>query len=547
MAYEYNPDSNRFNLPNPHRVENFILIALAAVLIGCGVYALFEARDGLRAGSFTAFRWPFLIGIALLSYGVWAAVRVMRQLTFYFGRDRPLGFREGQNLMETIRQNAVNFPVPEHPTDQLLYRLVPNLVFSPWRVQLHARHQFNNSLVLLAIGGCYIVAIIGGLAADISGWVNLVFFVLISAFILSPLFRSGRRLMFSPVHLIGLLALSILGPTALALLGADLPPPPAILNFAALNAFALLTTLAINALFIAALLRMVMAPARISSANYLSRLSMNAHPRQLVVEFDRMMQELWTEQIPHRVFFREEPQIEGESGRFTAHVLEESQPVPSSSDSLTFASALQTKEYRFLTIMDLFALVLGASGALYLSFSASSETAPLTGIVIGLQMVLLSLYALKASNFLWRRFEFTSRAYWLQIDGNFQLSNVDYGRTLDDAVKTSKRVISIDDMTMRLWVTDLYSVSFDINEPRDLIAMAGVQNEAERLGQALADFAREQKVFVAPTSMRDAHAISQMASMNASHPAAQRSLEGARAGAAITNGADDKQEKREET
>jgi hypothetical protein len=353
--------------------------------------------------------------------------------------------------------------------------------------------------------------------------------------------------MFSPVHLIGLLALSILGPTALALLGADLPPPPAILNFAALNAFALLTTLAINALFIAALVRMVMAPARISSANYLSRLSMNAHPRQLVVEFDRMMQELWTEQIPHRVFFREEPQIEGESGRFTAHVLEESQPVPSSSDSLTFASALQTKEYRFLTIMDLFALVLGASGALYLSFSASSETAPLTGIVIGLQMVLLSLYALKASNFLWRRFEFTSRAYWLQIDGNFQLSNVDYGRTLDDAVKTSKRVISIDDMTMRLWVTDLYSVSFDINEPRDLIAMAGVQNEAERLGQALADFAREQKVFVAPTSMRDAHAISQMASMNASHPAAQRSLEGARAGAAITNGADDKQEKREET
>lgn len=534
MAYEYNPESNRFNLPNPHRVENFILIALVVVLLACGLYAWLEAREGLRSASFAAFRWPFIIGLTLLSYGIWAAVRVMRQLTFYFGRDKPPGLRPDQKLMDTIRQNAVNFPVPKHPTDQLLYRLVPNLVFSPLRVQERARQQFNNSLVLLAIGGCYLIATLGGLAADINGWVNLVFFVLISAFIMSPLIGRRRRMMFGPVHLIVLLALSILGPTALALLGADLPPPPTALNFAALNAFALVVTLAINGLFIAALLFMVMAPARISSANYLSRLSMNAHPRQLVIEFDRMMQELWTEQIPHRVFTRQEPQIEGEAGRFSASVLEESQPVPRSSDSLTFADALQSKEYRFLTIMDLFALLLGSSGAIYLSVNAGDSSASVTGIVIGIQMVLLSLYALTASNFLWRRFEFTSRAYWLQIDGNFQVSNVDYGRTLDDAVKTSKRVITIDDMTMRLWVTDLYSVSFDIDEPRDLIAMAGVQDEAERLGQSLASFAMDQKIFVAPTSMRDAHAISQMASMNATHPTApQRSLEATKAGAAI--------------
>ena len=49
MAYEYNPESSRFNLPNPHRVENVMLAATAAVMLGLGVYGLFMVRDALRA------------------------------------------------------------------------------------------------------------------------------------------------------------------------------------------------------------------------------------------------------------------------------------------------------------------------------------------------------------------------------------------------------------------------------------------------------------------------------------------------------------------
>lgn len=534
MTYEYNPESSRFNLPNPHRVENLILGCLAAVLIITGLYSLYAARGALQAADISGVALPLFIGLPLMGYGVWAVVRVMKQLTFYFGREKPRGFRGDQNLMETIRQNAVAFPVPKHATDQLLYKLVPNLVFSPLRVQERARWQFNNSLVLVAIGVCYLISTIGALAASISGWVNMVFFLLISTFILAPLIARGRRIMFSQIHLVLLLALSIVGPAALALLDADLPQAPAALNFAALNVFALLTALAVNGLFIAALLHMVMVPERISSANYLSRLSMNAHPRQLVVEFDRMLQELWTEQIPNRVFVRQEPSIDGESGHFVANILEESQPVPRDSGSLVFNDAIRLKEYRFLTIMDLFALGLGTIGAIYLSLIAAGVSAAgATGTLIGIQMVALSLYAFTAGNFLWRRFEFSSRAYWLQIDGNFQVSSVDYGRTLDDAVKTSKRVISIDDMTMRLWVTDLYSVCFDIDEPRDLISMAGVQNEAERLGQMLADFAADQKIFVAPTSVRDAQAISEMVTLNAAKPPPARRPDDARAIGAI--------------
>lgn len=528
MAYEYNPESSRFNLPNPHRIENAVLGALAAVMIVCGLVVLYAAQSALAARDGRTTTLCLLVGLGLLVYGGWSVVRVLRQFTFWFGRDQPGGFRADQNLLETLRQNAIGFLTPSRASDQLLYRMVPNLVFSPRRVQERARQQFNNMLVLAGIGLCYGVSTIGGVAVNISGWVNLLFFILITTFILLPLVERGRRVAFGPLHLIGLLALSILGPTALGLLGGDLPPAPTALNFAVLNMVALASALLLNGLIIVALLHMVMVPERINSANHLARVSMNAHPRQLVVEFDRLMQALWTEKIPNRRVVREEPSLKGRSGHFHANLVEESQPVPRDSGLLRFADALSLREYRFLTVLDLLALVMGSGGALYLTAVSGRAEAPihLTGLLIGFQMVVISLYAFAVSNFLWRRFEFSSRAYWLEIDGNYQQSQVDYGRTLDDTIKTTKQVVNIEDMTVRLWVADLYSVCFDIDDPRDLISMAGVQDEAERIGRQLEQFAADQRIFVAPSSGRDASSLEQMGALNRASAAAS-SLTGA--------------------
>ena len=96
------------------------------------------------------------------------------------------------------------------------------------------------------------------------------------------------------------------------------------------------------------------------------------------------------------------------------------------------------------TVLDLLALIMGSGGAIYLTTVSGRADAPihLTGLLIGFQMVVISLYAFAVSNFLWRRFEFSSRAYWLEIDGNYQQSQVDYGRTLDDTIKTERGRIS---------------------------------------------------------------------------------------------------------
>ncbi|WP_420464964.1 hypothetical protein [Panacagrimonas sp.] len=541
MSYEYNPESSRFNLPNPHRIENAVLGTLAAVLVIGGISSLYAAKTALAAKDTATTLLALLLGLSLLGYGVWAVARILRQFTFWFGRDQPGGFRDDQDLRQTIRQNAIAFPTPTSASDQLLYRMVPNLVFSPRPVQFRARQQFNNMLVLAGIGLCYLVATVGGVAVNISGWVNLLFFVLISAFILLPIAERGRKLVFTPLHLIVLLALSILGPTALGLLGANLPAAPTVLNFAVLNAVALSLALLINGMIIAALLSMVMVPERINSANSLTRASMNAHPRQLVVEFYRIMQEHWVERIPNREIVREEPVVDADAGKFRADVVEETQPVPRDSGLLRFADALRLREYRFLTLLDLLALGIGSAGAIYLAVNAHRD-GPMsyTGLLVSIQMVVISLYAFSISNFLWRRFEFSSRAYWLEIDGNYQKSQVDYGRTLEDTIKTTKHVINIEDMTVRLWVADLFSVCFDVNDPRDLISMAGVPDEAERIGNLLVEFAADQRIFVAPTSNRDAAALNQMGALNrasVSGAALTRSNDDTRAAAVLEQNA----------
>jgi len=514
MSYEYNPDSHRFNLPNPHRVENGILFAAAAITLILGVIALISARAPLVAGQAGAAVWPGLAGIALLAYGLWCLWRGLSQLTFYFGREQPRALRKDQNLRETLRQNAIEFPTPKSAIDQLLYRLVPDLVFSPLRVQLRAREQFNNGLVVVVLLLCFGIALFGAPGPGARDWVAVVFFGLAVYFVLAALITPLRRVQFGPVRLGLLLALSIVGPAGLAFHGITLPPLGGAVHFQWLAWTLLGSALVANLLFLAALFRHTLRPERISMANVLATVSMNAHPRQLVVEFDREMQALWTEQIPNRPQLRVEPKIAGDAGHFSGEVLEETQPVPASDARLGFADAWRLREYRYLLLLDIYALICAiGGGSLVLSGTLGSAIAP-NALLIGANLVIVSLYAFVVSNFMWRRFEFHSRAYWLQLDGNYQTSNVDYGRLIDDAVKTRKQVVNIEDMTLRVWVADLYSVSFGPDEPRDLISMSGVQDEAQRLCDHLREFAESQRVFVAPSSSRDLDSVTRLDALN---------------------------------
>src|SRR5690349_19623521 len=127
---------------------------------------------------------------------------------------------------------------------------------------------------------------------------------------------------------------------------------------------------------------------------------------------------------------------------------------------------------------------------------------------------LISLYCLRSSRYLWRRFRFTSRLYWLEMQGNYQVSNVDFGNVVQDRFRSQKTVTNVEDMTLRMWVADIDSVCYGRDRERFIVGLAGNSSEAQRLAQHLAAFARSQAVIVSPTSERDAQRAGQMNEMN---------------------------------
>jgi hypothetical protein len=528
MAYEYNPESSRFNLPNPHRVENVLLIVGGIAQLAAAAFALWIGRDDLVQHAGQIAMRPLAIGAALLVSGLLMIAMVMRQLVFYFGRNQPAPLADvlspqkdgvtesGQSLRETIRQNAISFETPVSGFDQLLYKMIPDLVFSPPPVQWRARIQFYNAAVLLAIFLCFAVASFGVINAAAKSWIHLGFLILTAIVILKPLRARAGKLSLGIKPFVVLLLLSIVLPVLLSmtatrpLLYADR------IHLGMLTTVFLVLALAANLLFLFALIGQTLRPDKISMANHLETLSMNAHPRQLLLELDRQLQATWTEKIPNRAYSRLSPLIEAGTGAFTGELLEESQPVPRDAAALSLSSALQMREYRYLVIVDLFAMIAALVGCGLLAYAASSKSlSAIDPLVLGAQLIAVSWYGFRTTNFLWRRFEFSSRAWWLEMSGNYQTSNVDYGRVLEDAVKTRKQVVNIDDMTLRIWVADFYSVAFGPDQPRFLVSMSGEQGEAERLCKHLREFAENQTALLAPGTARDVESAQRLAAMNA--------------------------------
>jgi hypothetical protein len=253
--------------------------------------------------------------------------------------------------------------------------------------------------------------------------------------------------------------------------------------------------------------------------NHLEVVSFNGAPNQIMVQFARTLQDLWFEKIPNRRYIAVPPQVVGQRGSFSGEVLEESQPVPTEGNALTLSYALTAREYRFLVAVAGLALLLiaGASAlslTAVLRWPANSMADALNLVANAALCFLLALFCLKSSQLLWRRFRFTSRLYWLEMQGNFQESNVDFGNIVQDRFKSTKAVTNVEDMTLRLWVADVDSICYGRDRPRFVVGMAGNTAESQRLCQALADFARGQAVLVSPTSSRDVERASQIADMN---------------------------------
>jgi hypothetical protein len=531
MGYEFNPQSQRFDVPNPHRVENLFLGVGAALLILSGFASLFVARARMPEPGHVA-GWAALAAAVLTLFAGFTLVTwILWQLRFYFGREQPSSLApnmtptqtgesvEARSLTETMRQNAFHYDVPVSGIDQLLYTWMPDLIFSPPPLQKIARAQFRNLIALAAILVSALIAVFGVSNPGQRSLVFMLYCVLGAWVLVRALRRDGGATELSIPALVVLAVAAIIGPVLLGfVLPANLPAPLG-MSWAVLAALVVLGGIVAMVLLLLSVLTQTLRPTTISMTNHLEIVSFNGAPNQISLHFARTLQELWFEKIPNRRYIAVPPQVAGTRGTFTGETLEESQPVPTESGALTLSYCLGAREYRYLMAVASLALVLITSASVMTLVAVMRWPVGALDLVAGACLsFLLALFCQKSSQLLWRRFRFTSRLYWLELQGNFQESSVDFGNIVQDRYKSQKTVTNVEDMTLRLWVADVDSICYGRDRPRYVVGMAGNATEAERLGQHLAAFARSQAVIVSPTSTRDAERASQISEMSRALP-----------------------------
>ncbi|MEX1828209.1 hypothetical protein [Luteibacter sp. CQ10] len=537
MSYEYNADSQRMDFPNPLYVENWFLAGTSALLTLGGLTLLIVSRGSMSHGHGMQSMLPLLIGLGLLVTGLRKGRRLFLQLRFFFGRGLPAGLApelapdavgkttHSDEIKETLRQNALTYPEPGGPLNGLLYAWIRELIFAPRPVQHIAQRQFQTGIVIVVTLVSFLIAWLGLSDRQASAWIGLFYFGFSVALLLRPL-EAGAAAK-ADVGLRGLIVLvlmAIFGPVLLPMVSHALPDI-GWLSLETQTLFLLLAALASVGMYFLALMNQMSGPPATNMAREQTSLSMNCHPKQLMDELDRTLQDDWVERIPNRRYARILPLVGGGVGTFQAELVEETQPLPAAEQRrLDIASAFRLPRFRWIAWLDVAGLSFTAlATAWILVFGVRFDPATLEPrlfslLTFGLAMLTLGSYCVRAGHVLWQRFDFTSRVVWIEMQGNYQSARMDVGNTFNDRVKTEKQVINIETMTLRVWAAELDSVIFGKDSARLVTGLRGLPVLARQLVDHLTAFAQEQSVIVAPTSKTDLQKAALLGSLN--HPVA---------------------------
>lgn len=536
MSYEYNSTSQRFDLPNPYRVQNVLVGVTAAAAFLIGLVLLFVLREKLagsahHGGEFLAS----LVAVLLITAGLAGLAFVAMQLRFFFGRGRPASLAqeiasqaEGEGahsaeLREMLRQNALSYREPHGPIEGLLYSWLPNLLFAPPPLRWAAERQFQNLLVIGVTLLSFLLAWMLGARGVDANWIGVIYGAL-TIWVLLRRIRSGHAVSanIGLVGVVGLIVAGVLLPVVLHWFVRVLPDVWS--ERSAINAqvaWILVLALAASALFLRSALIGLVRPPSISMACDQRTVNINAHPAQLTDEIERELQAQWAERIPNRRYVFVAPKIEpnSRSGRFDAEVLEETQPFPSSElEQAAFAALLAEPRTLWTAALSAFGAIIGVGACLCAAAFAASALAPeglhwqWMTITIGLASV--ALFAFRGAQFLFGRFDFSSTLIWIEGRGNYQSARLDYGNTLQDRIKTAKDLINIENMTLRVWAADLDTTIFGKLGERYVVGMRGRQDLAKYFAEHLTQFSGSQNMIITPGSAEDLQRAAMLGQMN---------------------------------
>ena len=534
MSFDYGSDSNKLNLPNPMRVENIFLSVCGVVLLLGGLILLVLIKNSFAVDNAMHYKiTAIFLAVGMLLCGVSVLGWAMRQLRFFFGRGRPASLagevangmqgksNTSDDLVETLRQQALHYEEPQGALSNLLHSMVPNLIFAPSPIRNLALLHFKKGIGLVLILFALTLSLVGGKTnaaewAHIADWIGVAFMAYVIWMLLAPSQRALSLTLreaeqsVSPQRLVAMLVAAIIGPVLLLKIAPKLP------DISWLNPYPqvfilLVLALMVYGVFYLALLRNVKQPPNTVVSNQQSTWSINCNPGLVLEEFAREMQTSWQEKIPNRVYARMEPDIDlnAKAGKFKAEALEETQPMPLDATPITFAVALSTPRLQPLVWLDLIASVFIVIATVLLTISGGQmlhmnpETLNIQLLIYGIVLLSLGLYALRSAHQLWQRFEFKSQLVYLEMIGHYTTASLDHGNVLRDAIKTNSHVVQIESMTFRLWFTELTSVTFSNNPSRYMLSMAGNAERAAQMQQHYKNFAESQAIIMAPKSKVD--------------------------------------------
>ncbi|WP_182990663.1 MULTISPECIES: cold shock domain-containing protein [unclassified Massilia] len=531
MSYEFNSSDTLLNdFPNPFKFENIFMFATGAVTMIGAIGVVMTAKRYFGAHEDKLAFMALVLAAILLSVSVKTLVRALSQARFFLGRKFPLGLaaelpvagtgvgRGTEDLLDTMRHRAIDFPEPQGALNGVLYSLVKNLITSPPQVQAAAVLHFHSLIAMGALLLSLAVSYLVFSGSEYEGLASWLYLPMCGLSLLAPFTQANR---WNPKaqagaqtagantslwKLVGLVVFSIMAPVLIP----RLLPAFAIVPLWIAPTLLLLGSLVASLLFFGALL------ARLDSAGHTgvsceqTTIAMNCAPAQLWTAIGRDFQSAWERAIPNRAYANVPPDVSGgERGSFKGYIVEETQPVPTT--TLQFRSwgeAFAQTSSRLLVLLGAWGTFCATAGSIvawyYAGQFAQMERMQITRVLlVVVALSLVTVLSHKIGHLLWSRMQFKSRLYWIETAGTYQTSQLNIGNQFHGHTQSSSTLTRIEDATLRVWVTDIVSVVFGKDGQRSIIAMATADGVAKSMAERLVAFAADQSSVATPTSQRD--------------------------------------------
>jgi len=519
MAYEIGSGSKALTLPNPFKTHNVFLLASACVVGIAALYLLFEVRQELAIRNMVGVPFTLAVATSLLVITVGSIFTVLSQLKFYFGRARPADLTDTMHpdhIKETLRQQALVYQEPRGPIAGALLAAVPNLMYAPPPIRHLAQWQFKTLLTLVALFLSLAVTLLlndtrsmtGQAVGEYFGFGFLAYALLVVVRPVPDFATAAASIdVLSVKNLSLLIVLVFVGPIAVTMMTppiwhapsdlVGLSPFPHVFVFMAL-AFGL------YALFLVAMIRQLLPPPATAVSAIQEAWNISCNPALIMGEFERAMQEGWREKIPNRDYLKVLPEVhlDQSAGSFAGEAVEETQPFPRAPSNIDIVGTMKQRSTVLCVALDAcgVAFMIGFAIAACLlgqkllgGIRSPRDTGDIT--LYGLYTLILGAlgrYAFNAAFHLWRRFDFESRLVWLEVNGQYVSGRVDQGNMLQGDLRASTTMVQVEGMTFRLWVAEIYSMTFGKDARRFIVSMTGNYEVANALASRLREFAANQ-------------------------------------------------------